>query len=199
MSTQTLSRVTLETLANVRTAATQVVAAYGAGSRRLVHAVDGSVQQQVLPVTMRLVPAAGERLDTVRGSVSRAVDKGIVDAVTRSEKLIGRGNHFVVAQVERWTDRVADIDNTMVVQGLDAAARLSLPAAQLACLVSGKVAEGATRLADAAGAHPVAAPARKAAKAGARRVQQAAAKAPRAVRKPVAKAVKTVRSRRAAA
>ena len=196
MSTQTLSRVTLETLANVRTAATQVVAAYGAGSRRLVQVVDGTVQHQVVPVTMRLVPAAGERLDTVRGTFSRAVDKGIVDAVARSEKLIGRSSDFAVTQLERWADRVADIDNSMVVQGLDTAARLSLPAVQLARVVTGKVAEGATSLADAAGAHPVVAPARKAAKAATRRVRQAAAKAPRAVKKPAAKAV---RSRRAAA
>lgn len=196
MSTQTLSRVTLETLANVRTAATQVVAAYGAGSRRLVKTVDGTVQQQVVPVTMRLVPAAGERLDTVRGTVSRAVDKSIVEAVARSEQLIGRSSDFAVAQLERWTDRVADIDNGMVVQGLDAAARLSLPAAQLARVVTGKVAEGATSLADAAGAHPLAAPARKAAKTATRRARQAAAKAPRAAKKPAAKAV---RSRRAAA
>lgn len=196
MSTQTLSRVTLETLANVRTAATQVVAAYGAGSRRLVKTVDGTVQHQVVPVTMRLVPAAGERLDTVRGTVSRAVDKSIVEAVARSEQLIGRSSDFAVAQLERWTDRVADIDNGMVVQGLDAAARLSLPAAQLARVVTGKVAEGATSLADAAGAHPLAAPARKAAKTATRRARQAAAKAPRAAKKPAAKAV---RSRRAAA
>lgn len=199
MSTQTLSRVTLETLANVRTVATQVVAAYGAGSRRLVQAVDGTVQHQVVPVTARLVPAAGERLDTVRGTVSRAVDKGIVDAVARSEQLIGRSSDFAVTQLERWADRVAEIDNAVVVQGLDAAARLSLPAVQLACAVTGKVAEGATSLADAAGAHPVAAPVRKAAKTATRRVRQAAAKAPRAATKPAAKAAKAVRSRRAAA
>lgn len=195
MSTQTLSHVTKQTMSNVRTAATQVVAASGAGSRRLVQAVDGTVQRQVLPVTHRLSERTSQRLDSVRGNVSRIALQGIDSAVARSEQLIGVSSDFMVAQVERWADITAGIGNTTLVQGLDAAARLSLPAAQLAQVVTGKIAEGATSLADVAGAHPVAAVARKAGKAAKttqRRVRKAVEAAP--VKKTVRRA-----SRRSAA
>lgn len=200
MSTQTLSRVTLETMANVRTAATQVVAASGAGTRRLVRAFDGTVQRQVLPVTQRLMPAAGERLDGVRDNVTRITLQGIDATVARGEQLIGLSSDFVVAQVTRISDLAAELDNATLAQGLDAAARLSLPAAQLALAVSGKVAVGATSLADAAGAHPVAAAVRKTVRKTSRQGGRAAKAVQTRVRKAAAKAPAVAkRARRAAA
>lgn len=155
MNTPTLSRVTLETMANYRTAATQVVAASGAGSRRFVEAVDGTMLQPVVERTAAVAPAAGERLDAARDAASRLALQGIGQAVALSEQVIERGSEFATAQVERWADAAAGLDNRYVVQGLKTAARLTLPAARLALRVSGKVAEGATQLADVAGAHPV--------------------------------------------
>ncbi|MFN0186788.1 MAG: hypothetical protein ACKVQR_23490 [Aquabacterium sp.] len=168
MNTQSLSRITMETMANYRTAAAQVVAASGAGSRRLVNAVDGALQSQVVPRTAKLAPRAGERLDGLRGNVNRVVVQGIDQAVERTEQAIAVSSDFAFAQVTRLTDLVADIDNQMLVGGLDAAARITLPAAQLALAVSSKIAEGATQLADVAGAHPVQAAVKKAA-AGSKR------------------------------
>ncbi|MEN9629234.1 MAG: hypothetical protein RJA10_2461 [Pseudomonadota bacterium] len=208
MNTSSLSRITMETMANYRTAAAQVVAASGAGSRRLVNAVDDALQSQVVPRTARLAPVAGERLDDLRGNVNRMVVQGIDQAVERSEQVIATTSDFAVAQVTRVADLMADIDNAIIASGVEAAARFTLPAAQLALAVSSKVAEGATQLADAAGARPVKAAAEKAAKATKRRVAKVAKQAEvevKAVRRRAAKAVAPVadapvvkRARRAA-
>ena len=215
MNTPSLSRITMETMANYRTAAAQVVAASGAGSRRLVKAVDGALQTQVVPRTAKLAPVAGERLDGLRGNVNRVVVQGIDQAVERSEQVIATTSDFAVAQVTRIADLMADIDNAMIASGVEAAARFTLPAAQLALVVSSKVAEGATQLADAAGAHPVKAAVKKAAasattatKATKRRVAKVAKQADvevKAVRRRATKAVAKVadapvvkRARRAA-
>jgi len=208
MNTQSLSRITMETMANYRTAAAQVVAASGAGSRRLVDAVDGALQSQVVPRTAKLAPRASKRLDGLRGNVNRVVVQGIGQAVERTEQAIAVSSDFAVAQVTRLTELVADIDNQMLAGGLEAAARITLPAAQLALVVSGKLAEGATQLADAAGAHPVKAAVRKAKVTTKRRVTKAAKQADvevKAVRRRATKAVAAVaeaapvqRARRAA-
>lgn len=176
MTTPTLSRVTLETMANYRVAATQMVAAYGAGSRRLVKAVDGALQHRVLQQTVARVPAAVDRFDAARDATSRIALQGIEQAVTRTEQVISRGSEFAVTQVERLADATTAIDNRYVVQGLQTAARLTLPAAQLALALSGKVAEGATQLADVAGASPLQATVRRGAKTTRRAVAKAQVK-----------------------
>jgi hypothetical protein len=63
-----------------------------------------------------------------------------------------------------------------VADGLQTVARLTMPGAKVALAISGKVAAGATALADAAGARPLRRAARKVA-AAPRRVAQRAAKA----------------------
>lgn len=189
MSTQTLSRITMETMANYRAAASQVVAASAAGSRRLVRVMDDTVRSQVVPTAAKLAPKAGERIDSVRGDVSRIAEQGIEQFANRAEQTIVRSSEMATAQVSKWSDLASDVGNAYVAQGLDAAARLTLPAAQLALAVSGKVAQGATQLADVAGAHPVAQPVRRAARKAAAGAKKAAA--------PVKKAVR--RSRKAAA
>lgn len=183
MSTQTLSRITMETMANYRAAATQVVAASAAGSRGLVRVVDSTVRNQVVPKAAKLAPQAGERIETVRADVNRLVEQGIEQLAARAELTIARSSDLATAQVSKWTDLAADVGNAYVVQGLDTAARLTLPAAQLALAVSGKVAQGATQLADVAGAHPVAKPVRRAARKAATVVKKAAAPVKKAVRR----------------
>lgn len=183
MNTPTLSRVTLETMANYRTAASQIVAASGAGSRRFVEAVDGALARPLVQRTVAVVPAAAERLDAARDAASRIALQGIGQAVAFSEQVIERSSVFATAQVERWADSVGAFDNRYVAQGVETAARLSLPAAQLALKVSGKVAEGATQLADVAGAHPVKGAARRAAKTSRRAATQAKARTKIAARR----------------
>jgi hypothetical protein len=200
MNTPSLSRITMETMANYRMAATQVVAASGAGSRRLVRAVDGTLQQQVLPRTSKLAPQVSERMDAVRGTVNRYVEQGIDQIVEVAETTITLSGDFAVAQVTRLSDLAGDVTTPLLVDGLHTATRLAMPAAQLALKVSSVVADGATSLADAAGAHPVAKPVRRAAKrtqAAGRAAKQAVAKAPaqvkRAVRQTTAKVGKVAK------
>lgn len=193
MSTETLSRITMETMANYRAAATQVVAASGAGSRRLVRVVDGAVQTQVVSRATKLAPQAGERIDEVRGNVSRLVEQSIDQMVERAEAGIVGASDFATAQLAKLSDLAADVRNPIVAEGLHAAARLSLPAANLALVVSGKVAESATQLADVAGAHPVQAAFRKTAKRAQKGTAKARASAETSLRKASAQASKRTR------
>ncbi|MFT3817871.1 MAG: hypothetical protein QM750_09635 [Rubrivivax sp.] len=199
MSTQTLSRLTIETMANYRTAATQMVAATGAGSRRLVRLVDGTVQHQVLPRATRVAPRSAERLEAVGSRLSQLsqwAEQGIDQAQQRAEAGIARSSEFAIAQLGKWADRAAELQAPVLSGGLDAAATFSLPAANLGLLLSGKLAEGATQLADAAGAHPVAKTVRK---AGAKVRKQAgtAARRARKAAAPVVEAPAVKRARRA--
>jgi hypothetical protein len=196
MSTQALSRITIETMANYRTAASEVVAATGAGSRRLVRLVDGTVQQQVLPRATRVAPRSAERLDAVRGRLSRWAEQGIDVAQQRAEAGITRTSEFAITQLGKWADRAAEVQAPAISSGLDAAASLSLPAANLGLLLSGKLAEGATQLADVAGAHPVAKTVRKAG-AKVRKQASTAARRTRKAAAPVVEAPAVKRARRA--
>lgn len=193
MNTPTLSRLTMQTMANYRVAATQVVAATGAGSRRVVRAVDGTLQREVLARAGKLAPRPAERMDELRGNASRLVVQGIDQFEKAAETGIARGSEFAVAQVARLADFAAEVNTPLLAEGLHTAARLSIPAAQLALRVSSKVAEGATSLADAAGAHPVGRALRKTARGAGR----AAAKTTQRGRKAVAKATKAPSVKRA--
>lgn len=162
MRTQTLTDVTLKTLHNYQTAATQAVAAYHAGGQRLVGFVDGTLQSRVYPRTAQFAPRATERMNALRGNVSGTVVKGMDQAAERTSQVIDRGAEAAAAGLSKVAGFAADVGNPYVANGIDAAARLSLPVAKLALAVSGKVAEGATTLATAAGAHPVKKAVRKA-------------------------------------
>jgi len=152
MSTQTLSRVTLDTLENYRTAATQAVLAYRLGSQRLVGAVNGALENSLYPRTAKLSIGVTERMNEVRGNVSDIVVKGIDQVALRTEKAIEFGTTAAAAQVEKVAEYAAADHNALVAGSLEAAVRFSLPGAKLALAVSGKVAEGANKLADVAGA-----------------------------------------------
>jgi hypothetical protein len=162
MNNQTLSRVTLQTLENYRTAANQAVRAYRLGSHRLVGVVNGALENTVYPRTAKLAPRATDRMNGVR--------KGIDQVAESTGKAIDLGADTAVAQVTKVADFAAGIDNAMVAGGLQTAARLTMPGAKVALVVSGKVAGGAQALAQVAAGKPVKAAARK---AGAR-VQRAA-------------------------
>lgn len=196
MNNPSLSRVTLQSLENYRAAAAQAVVAYRLGGHRLVSAVNGALQNTVYPQTAKLAPRATDRLDEVRGNVSEIVVKGIDQVAQRADQAIELSSSVAAKQVTKVAQFAAGIDNQMVAGGLQAAARLSLPGAQVALVVSSRVAEGAKSLASAAGARPVRQAVRKAAK----RVQRQAAPVVRqakadvkAVSKRVVKAAKSVK------
>ncbi len=189
MSTQDLSRITIETMANYRTAASEVVAATGAGSRRLVRLVDGTVQQQVLPRATRVAPRSAERLDAVRGRLSQWAEQGIDVAQQSAEAGITRTSEFAITQLGKLAERAAEVQTQAISNGLDAAASFSLPAANLGLMLSGKLAEGATQLADVAGAHPV----KKAVKKVTRKAGKATAKAGKQLSKQASTAARRTR------
>ena len=185
MTTQYLSHVTLETLENYRNAATQGVRAYRSGSRRLIGAVNGALEQRVYPRTAKLAPRATQFMNEVRGNVTQIVIKGLDQTAARAATAIEFGANTAGTQVNKLVRFAAKVDSPVVANGLQTAARLTMPGAKVALAISGKVAAGAIALADdAAGARPVRSVARKAA-AGPRRAAQRAAQAAKA---PLAKA-----------
>jgi hypothetical protein len=209
MTTQTLAHVTLETLDNYHLAATQAVAAYRAGSERLVRVMSDAVELQVVPRAAKLAPKAAERMDVLRSNVSTIVVKGLDQVVEGAEFALGRGHEIASAQLNKAAEFTAGVENATVSNGLDAAARLSLPLAKLALTVSGKVAEGATALAGAAGATALgemkktarramtsakrrAAPAVRQAKAAGQRARQATAPTLKRAQRAAAKTKKAV-------
>jgi hypothetical protein len=201
MNTPTLRRLTMQTMANYRSAASQVVAASGAGSRRVVRAVDGTIQRQVMAPATKLVPKAGERMDEMRDNVARMVERGITQVEQAAEVAVERSSDFAMAQAVRIADMAEGVNMALVADGLHTAARLSIPAAQLSLGVSEKLVQGAKALADVAGAAPVRKAARKAARAvkaplkkAARRTPKAAAPAPKAVKAVKAKVAKAVKA-----
>jgi hypothetical protein len=187
MRTQTLSHVTLQSIENYRAAAVQTVAAYRVGSRRLVGAMNGALQNSVYPRTAMVAPRVTDRMDEVRGKVSDIVVKGIDQVAEGAEKAIELSSSTAATQLTKAVKFAAGIDNEIVASGLQAAARLTMPGAKVALMVSTRVAEGATALADAAGARPVRKVARKA-------VRKAKAIAPRKAAPTVRKAKATVKT-----
>ena len=184
MTHQYLSHVTLETLENYRNAATQSVLAYRSGSRRLIGAVNGALEQRVYPRTAKLAPRATKFMDGVRGDVTQIVIKGLEQTAARAATAIEFGANTAGTQVNKLAQFAAAVDSPVVSNGLQTVARLTMPGAKVALAISGKVAAGAVALADAAGAHPVRRAARKTA-AAPRRVAKRAAKVAKA---PLAKA-----------
>ena len=112
-------------------------------------------------------------------------------AMFGSDKVIDASSEAAVVGVTKVAKFTAGIDNAIVVGGLETAARLSLPGAQVARTVSAKVAEGADKLARAASGKGAVRKAAASAKKAAATTQR------KLVRK--AKTVKTAASRKAAA
>jgi hypothetical protein len=190
-SNVSLSSVALASLANYRSAANQAVGAYRLGGHRLVNVVNSALESAVYPRTVKLAPQATHRLQALRGNWSQIVVKGIDQVAQRTERAIEVSANSAAEQVAKVVDMAGRVDNVMVANGLQTAARFSLPGAKLALVVSSKVAQGATKLYDAAGGQPVVVKAvRKVVRKTARSVQAAV--------KPVVKArsaqaVKTVK------
>jgi hypothetical protein len=184
MKNQYLSHVALETLENCRAAASRSVVAYRSGGQRLIGAVNGALEHSVYPRTAKLAPRATALMNEVRGNVSQIVIKGLGQAAAGAAMAIEFGANSAGTQVNRLARYAAGVDNEVVANGLQTAARLTMPGARVALAISGTVAAGAIALADAAGARPVRRAARKAA-AAPRRVAKRAAQATKA---PLAKA-----------
>ena len=204
MTTQTLTRVTLQTLENYRAAATKGIAAYRVGGHRLVGAVNGALKNKVYPRTAKVVPRATHRMNEFRGNFTSVVEKGIDRIARSSEKAVEMSSHTAAAQVTRLSRFAHGVDNEMFANGLQAASRLTMPGAKVALALSSRVAERASALADAAGVRRAKKAAPKAARkpvAGARRKAAAGSRQAKAVVKTatrrVAKVAKTPKAQAA--
>ncbi len=218
MTTQTLRRVTLQTLQNYSIAATQVVAAYRQGGHRVVAAVNGAFRKSVVPRTRKLTQGATDmaqdatvRINEVRGSVSEILVKGIDRVAHRTERAIEAGSSAAAARVARVAEFAAGVENPLVANSLQTVALLTMPGAKVALAVSGKLAERTHALADAVGVRTATKPTRKAiakapkaspvvrqAKANVNAASRRVTKAAKAVEAQVAKAPRQVRAARKA-
>jgi len=183
MTTQTLRRVTLQTLQNYSTAATQVVAAYRQGGHRVVAAVNGAFRSSIFPRTRKLTQGATEmaqdatvRINEVRGNVSEILVKGIDRVAHRTERAIEAGSSAAAARVAQVAEFAAGVENPLVANSLQTVALLTMPGAKVALAVSGKLAERTHALAEAVAVHAAGKPTRKPAAAK----RKALAKAPKA-------------------
>ena len=116
MTTQYLSHVTLETLENYRNAATQGVLACRSGSRRLIGAVNGALEQRVYPRTAKLAPRATEFMNDVRGNVTQIVIKGLEQSTARATTAIEFGANTAGTQVNKMAQFA--FDHTIVLVGV---------------------------------------------------------------------------------
>lgn len=199
MSQATLRDVTLKTVANYGHAAEQAIDTYRAGGQRLIAAMQQGVERAtergagfLVPKFVAAVRQASKQFGTVAG-------KGL-DAISwQTGRVVEFGKAGVTAQVERVASFTERFDNRIVVTGVEAAVRLSLPGAQAALKVSERVAANADRIHGSVVAEkPAKARAAKPAKAK-KAVKKAVATVKRAPRKAAVEAapVKAVRVRRA--
>jgi hypothetical protein len=147
MTVQTLSSVTLQTIENYRTAAIFAVDAYRVGSLRLIDAVNGGLVNSVYPRTSKVAPQLTKTVSQVRGDLSDIIVKGVGEVAARTDKVIELSSNTMADGVSKVAKFASSIDNPIVVNGLEAAVRFSLPGAQVARTVSAKVAKRADAMA----------------------------------------------------
>lgn len=143
MTTQTLRRVTLDTIENYRNAATLTVGACRTGSHRLVGAVNGGLENLAEKRAGKLAPELTSKLCEIRGKLADAIVKGVDMLSAGTRKAIQAGSNTAAAGVKQVAAFASGIDNPIVANGIQAAVRLSMPGAQVARVVSGKLGDGA--------------------------------------------------------
>jgi hypothetical protein len=150
MKTESLRSVTLATIENYRAAANQAARAYRLGGRRLLAAVNAGLEKNVDARAAMLVPQVADAMVEMRGRVSDAMVKRIDDVTSRTEQAVDLGTDGVIKQLTKVADFADGIANPLLANGLQTAARISLPVAKVGLTVSSKVADGAKALSGAA-------------------------------------------------
>ena len=146
MTQTSLRAVTLKTVANYTQAAERAVGAYRAGGHRLISAMQRGVDQAAKQGAERLAPRLAAALRRASGSMTGLAAKGLDAVSSRTERAIEMSSTGVSTQVSRVADLAEGADNRVVVSGLQAAVRISLPGAQAALAISERVAAGASKL-----------------------------------------------------
>ena len=142
MTTSTLRAVTLKTVANYTQAAERAVVAYRVGGQRLIAAMQRGVDLAATQGPDRLAAALRRASGNVGGLASKSLDR----VSTRTERAIEFGSTGVSTQLTRVADLAEGVNNDLVANGLQAAARISLPGAQVALALSERLVAGADKL-----------------------------------------------------
>jgi hypothetical protein len=171
--TTSLRAVTLQTVANYRHAAERTLGASRHTGERLIAVVRASVERAARAGAEPYVPAFAAALRRAGDNLGSLAGQGLAAVSERTSRAIAAGADGVVTQVERVAGLVDGVDSKVVASGLQAAVRVSLPGAQVALALSERVASGADKLADVAGAGT----ARRTARAAGKRVRRAKAEA----------------------
>jgi hypothetical protein len=171
--TTSLRAVTLQTVANYRHAAERTLGASHHTGERLIAVVRASVERAARAGAEPYVPAFAAALRRAGDNLGSLAGQGLAAVSERTSRAIAAGADGVVTQVERVAGLVDGVDSKVVASGLQAAVRVSLPGAQVALALSERVASGADKLADVAGAGT----ARRTARAAGKRVRRAKAEA----------------------
>jgi hypothetical protein len=146
MTQASLRAVTLKTVANYRHAAEHAVGAYRVGGHRLIAVAQKGVDKAATRGAQPYAPRLAAAIKRAGDSVGTLAVKG-VDAVSGgTERVIEFSSSNVSSQVERMAEMAGGVDFAVVVSGLNAAARLTLPGAQIALALSERVAAGAIKL-----------------------------------------------------
>ena len=142
MTTSTLRAVTLKTVANYTQAAERAVVAYRVGGQRLIAAMQRGVDLAAAQGPERLATALRRASGNVGGLATQSLDR----VSTRTERAIEISSTGVSSQLVRVADLAEGVNNDLVANGLQAAARISLPGAQVALALSERLVAGADKL-----------------------------------------------------
>ena len=146
MTQITVRAVTLQTVANYTQAAERAVGAYRASGHRLINAVQRSVDRAAQQGAERLAPRLAAALRRASGNMTGLASKGLDAVSSGTERAIELGSTGVSSQLGRVADLVEGVDNRVVVSGVQAAVRISMPGAHAALMISERVAAGADKL-----------------------------------------------------
>lgn len=171
--TTSLRAVTLQTVANYRHAAERTLGASRRTGERLIAVMRAGVERAARAGAEPYVPAFAAALRRAGDNLGNLAGQGLAAVSERTSRAIAAGADGVVTQVERVAGLADGVDSKVVASGLQAAVRVSLPGAQVALALSERVASGADKLADVAGAGT----ARRAARSAGKRVRRAKAEA----------------------
>lgn len=204
MTASTLRSTTLATIENYRNAGLQAARAYRLGGHRLLHAVNSGLEQKVDSRTAPWAPQITDTLAGLRGRIADVAAKGITQVAQRTEQVVDFGSDSAkgqVTQVASWLrDWQAGAASPLLANGLQAAARLTLPGAKVALAVSGKLSDGADGLSRLAkGKSTAVAKTARSAKAAAKKTTRRAKSAARSSTRPMAEMIGDVAAKTARA
>ncbi len=192
--TTSLRTVALQTVANYRHAAERTLGASRHTGERLIAAMRAGVDRAARTGAEPYVPALAAALRRAGDNLGDLAGQSLAAVSERTSRFIAAGADGVTSQVERVAGLVDGVDNKVVATSLQAAVRVSLPGAQVALALSERVASGADKLADVAGAGT----ARRSARAAGKRLRRAKVEASDAATKAAAAVKRQARRTRQA-